>query len=428
MKRASMLWMSRIVPLVLASLSLLTPLTPTCAAQAYSVTVLPALNGLKGTNNHPTVIYGMNKSGQVTGVSPSTNDGPHAFLWTPGTGILDLGAGKYSHGGGVNDLGHVAGQYLVPSDTWHAFLWTPDNGLQELGPTGESSQGTGLNNVDQVIGELGAHAFRSTPGASDLEDLGTLGGTYSFAYGINDSGQVMGLAQTNTGQAPFFWSEATGMLGIDGLGDARGINEVGQVAGETLVGHAALWTQSGGIDDLGILPGTTYGFARGVNNHGVAVGNSWAINQYPGFVLLWSPTQGMLNVNSLCKNKLQNWTAVGINDAGQIAINKKGGVAVLLTPIIKVAASSSQDPSHVGQSITLTATTGSIAGPPPDGETITFMDSTTVLGSAPLVNGSATITLSSLGAGVHPIKATYAGDTNYSAATSKVLQQKVVTP
>ena len=133
----------------------------------------------------------------------------------------------------------------------------------------------------------------------------------------------------------------------------------------------------------------------------------------------------MVNVNALSNNTKMNWYAVGVNRAGQIVVNKKGGNAMLLTPIISVATASSQNPSHLDQSVTLTASTNSIAGAPPDGETITFMDSATVLGSAPLVNGSASITLSSLSLGVHLVTAKYPGDVNYAAANAKVLRQKV---
>lgn len=266
-------------------------------------------------------------------------------------------------------------------------------------------------------------------GKPTIQDLGTLGGKNSFAYGINDLGQIVGLSQTHGQDAPFIWSENTGMQRIrDGFWVPYAINNLGQVAGFASPGHAALWTQGGGMHDLGVLPGTDSSTAYAINNRGVAVGNSWVALKNPGFAFVWSPTQGMLNVNSLCNNTLQNWTAVGINDAGQIAINKKGGVVLILTPIIVVAVSSSQNPSHAGQSVTLTSTTGSIAGSPPDGETITFLDSSTVLGTAPLQNGTATISVSSIAIGPHPISARYPGDTNYAGANSKVMRQKVVTP
>ena len=120
-----------------------------------------------------------------------------------------------------------------------------------------------------------------------------------------------------------------------------------------------------------------------------------------------------------------NWTAVGINDAGQIAVMKKGGVALILTPIITVALSSSENPSLLGQSVTFTATTNSIAGPPPDEEIITFTDSGTVLGTAPLQGGTATIAVSTLALGAHHISASYPGDINYAGRNSKVLSQIV---
>ena len=87
--------------------------------------------------------------------------------------------------------------------------------------------------------------------------------------------------------------------------------------------------------------------------------------------------------------------------------------------------SSSQNPSQVGQLVTFTATTNSIAGPPPDVEVITFMDSGTVLGTAALAGGSASYSTSSLSAGTHKITATYPGDINYAGSQSKVLKQVV---
>lgn len=394
---------------------------PLCEGQVYKITTLPTLGG-KATAKFPDIITGINSAGQATGCSPEADETSHTFLWTRGAGMQDLGV--ECGAGYINDLGHVAGW----SPSVGAFLWTPSGGFQNLGDvTGVQ----GLNNLDQVTGvyyvdpsKVYLHAFLWTPQNPTLQDLGTIDGIESWGVGINDSTQVAGISAGY--DQSWLWTESMGMQAIGG-GDfaAYGINDLGQVIGQTDgVGHAAVWTQAGGVEDLGVLPGTTSSNARAINNRGVVVGNSRPF-PHEGFVFLWSPTQGMVNVNTLCKNKGQNWAAVGINDAGQIAVEKAGGVALILTPIIGVAVSSSLSPSQVGQSVTFTATASSIAGAPPDSEIVTFKDSNTTLGTAPLVAGEASFSTTSLSAGAHHISDTYPGDTNYDSSVSKTFAQIV---
>ncbi|MGC2196746.1 MAG: Ig-like domain repeat protein [Terriglobales bacterium] len=89
------------------------------------------------------------------------------------------------------------------------------------------------------------------------------------------------------------------------------------------------------------------------------------------------------------------------------------------------ALASSRNPSSAGQTITFTATVGSTAGVPPNGETITFKNGPAVLGTAPLSGGTASLMTSSLPAGILTITASYAGDTNFGASTSPALRQVV---
>jgi hypothetical protein len=49
---------------------------------------------------------------------------------------------------------------------------------------------------------------------------------------------------------------------------------------------------------------------------------------------------------------------------------------------------------------------------------VTFLDGSTPLGSAPVINGAASLTITTLAVGTHPIAAVYSGDTNFAPATS----------
>jgi len=111
--------------------------------------------------------------------------------------------------------------------------------------------------------------------------------------------------------------------------------------------------------------------------------------------------------------------------------NGDGSVGVLLnntefTPTTIVLVSS-LNPSLVGQAVTFTASMSSIAGTPPNGETITFHNGSAVLGTGPLSGGIASLMTSSLAAGIDSITAIYGGDGNFGVSTSPELRQVVNT-
>ena len=82
-----------------------------------------------------------------------------------------------------------------------------------------------------------------------MQDLGTLGGEWSFAQGINDLGQVVGFSQVANGKShAFVWNSNDGMVDLDSLGgdsQAWAINKNGSIVGYSLVApgvtHAVLW-------------------------------------------------------------------------------------------------------------------------------------------------------------------------------------------
>ena len=85
---------------------------------------------------------------------------------------------------------------------------------------------------------------------------------------------------------------------------------------------------------------------------------------------------------------------------------------------------SSANSSYAGQSVTFTASVGGNSGTPTG--TVTFLDNTTVLGTAALdANGNANLTTAALGLGSNDIVTVYSGDGTY-AGSAATLTQSVV--
>ncbi|MGO8789168.1 MAG: Ig-like domain repeat protein [Terriglobia bacterium] len=91
------------------------------------------------------------------------------------------------------------------------------------------------------------------------------------------------------------------------------------------------------------------------------------------------------------------------------------------SPAVVVA--SSLNPVLVTNPVTFTATVSSAAATPTG--SVSFADGQTPLGSAPLAQGVATFTTSSLTAGTHSITAIYSGDDNFASVTSAAITQTV---
>jgi len=88
---------------------------------------------------------------------------------------------------------------------------------------------------------------------------------------------------------------------------------------------------------------------------------------------------------------------------------------------------SSGAPTSVGHAVTFTASVTPNTGTLPDGEFITFKNGETVLGTAPLSAGTASLTTTAIPVGTFPITANYPYDGIYGASTAQLLHQVTTT-
>lgn len=332
----------RIFALLLFSFCLIPALL---AAQVYTITDLGTLPG--GSVSEAT---GINDLGQVAGSSEVLNSSfnlvNHAFLWTKNGGMQDLGTLPAEEGYGyeqpyfnssataLNTFGLVVGSSWVNPESDEAFLWSKRGGMKDLGhlvtADGWSSYAQSINLFSQVVGissEINGfpdfgHAFLWTS-AGGMQDLGTLpGDCYSYAYGINDLGQVVGVSASCVDeiQAAFLWTKAGGMINL-GAWIPAGINNLGTAVGSN-GSQAVTWNRNKGLQYLGTLPGGTTSAGVAINDFGQVVGwsNSSAHPYTNHATLWWNSRSSPWDLNSLIEAN-SGWvlySATGINIWGQI--------------------------------------------------------------------------------------------------------------
>jgi probable HAF family extracellular repeat protein len=350
-------------------------------------------------NGDNSVGAAVNSAGDIVGAGTEAgSNNVQAFIWRPAGGQQWLGTlGNYpSAANAVNASGAVVGMSHNAAQQGHAFLWTDASGMQDLTPDVTSPLGsvaTGINASNEVVGYYYPDGATKVEGftwtqAGGLQNLGPAG---TLPMAISDSGTVVGQAPNTSGRK-----------------------------------HAFSWTQNGGMVDLGTLGGDS-STALAINNKGWIVGtsltNATSSELQHGF--LWTPSGGMQDFTTLANFApgVQVYS-VAVNDYGDIAVSTQSRT-IMLAPKITVTTTSSANPSVVGQPVTFTVTFSSIAGPPPDGETITVSANATVTGTGTLKNGVAQVTLSGFKAGNRPITVTYNGDPYFFSFKAVTITQVV---
>ena len=283
----------------------------------YTVVDLGTLGG------EPSDALGVNDAGEVVGQSSTAGRSTHAFAYVAGRMVdLDPGTGNASQAVGINNSGEVVvtggsgrnEQGLVYRDGKWRSLGVPSraNAVNDAGdvvgggvngttlfmhdgtqlvlgalPGQTTSAAYAINNADEAAGYSGSHAvlFRNR----QVIDLGTLGGSASIAYGINDAGTVVGesryTASSSNGTHAFVSRNGQmtdlGALAPGGLTHADDINNRGEIVGTASLGAGisadlhAFYSEGTSIVDLNSLiscGGCVVTMATAINDKGQIVG------------------------------------------------------------------------------------------------------------------------------------------------------------
>lgn len=121
-----------------------------------------------------TQVTATNRLGQLVGWSQTPSGESHAFLFTPGVGMADLGTigGPVSRALALNDESHVVGiSALPPPGPDHAFLWTRATSILDLNTFLPPDSGWILTSATSITDGgviTGAGTLRGQPRAFSL--------------------------------------------------------------------------------------------------------------------------------------------------------------------------------------------------------------------------------------------------------------------
>lgn len=206
--------------------------------------------GLPGTVSIPSAV---NFLGQIAGYCPSAT-GYRAFL-AEGESITDLGTlgGNNSWASDINNEGEVVGwaetSVLLGPDEYqngppHAFVYR--NGtMRDLGTLGGSqSRAYAINDLGQIVGVAANSAEEDVAVRWEGDSIAILeapeGAKDLRPTDINNSGQIVGMMLTPNGYRAFLANSPTSVVDLNTLipagsgwvlTEAKSINHIGEIAG-----------------------------------------------------------------------------------------------------------------------------------------------------------------------------------------------------
>lgn len=209
------------------------------------------------------------------------------------------------------------------------IIGTYPSSIYSLSPVALNAKGQILGNIEDLHSKNHVIFYDG----NSLRDIGTLGGPSAIASGINDTGQIVGLSETNTYPVQTHAFQYDGInfkdltaLNFSGLNvnirssNSFIINNNGQIAGVNEKDHAFLY--DGTLYDLGTLDNTEPKRTSGafdINNKGQVVGFSSAVPYLNGYLYyshaMLYDNKGMHDLGTLGGDRS---FALAINESGQI--------------------------------------------------------------------------------------------------------------
>jgi len=186
-----------------------------------------------------------------------------------------------------------------------------------------------VNDVGQVIGESGEVAggpadyqgffWDTTNGMVGLGNFGS----WSYVYGLNDQGTVVGCSGDPSSYLPFSWSLTGGLQDLGAIagysaGRVTGISDSGAISCDYFdydVGNSGhTYLLANGITNwIGSISQDSWTWSQAMNNKNEIIG---FIGPPPDEAFFWSPSAGIVGLGSM--EGYTNSQAAGINDASQV--------------------------------------------------------------------------------------------------------------
>jgi hypothetical protein len=247
--------------------------------------------------------FGVSPAGIAVGRSLS-NNGSQAFTWTLNGGLVglpNLAGRSYCVSNSANDSGIVVGTGATTAFGSGRLPVIWQNGVvsQLPLPVGQTlGDANSVNASTVAVGSVNAGSDQrgviySGGTATIITQTTTNGSFFLTAFGINDSGRIVG-------------------QGIDPQNAARNVGIVYDI-GQSMA------------FEVGALPGHNGALAFGVSNSGYVVGSSMQ-NQGSGSPFIWSEANGMIAIPLAPDTSLGQ--AEGVNSSGWVVGTDGGAFAV----------------------------------------------------------------------------------------------------